>query len=269
MDKLEHLRKVCLVRVSGELVAAEKLAEQKASFSEATERLERLQELAGKFRRTQQSIEEKLEDPEAVATVQCKSVEFFTAYHAAKELLENHITNTTPVRAVTRKSSSGSLLAEIRQFCKEVKEWNAVIVGQFRTVPGDPNGSVRESSCALLSDPTTTNNGQSGAVGCGDPDGKKKLSCASTPDPTMVSTREVSYTDSEGEHMPPGQGACGGEVDGPETPTDGVEMASADSKPEEVGEAVINMTVVQDPKGAQWKALMHGGDHFSYIAYIA
>lgn len=122
MEKLLHIRNVQLVRVNGELVAAGKLAERKASFSEATERLELLQELAGKFRRTQESIEERLDDLESVATSQQVVNQFEAAYQAAKKLLENYVADTTPVRAVPSSSSSGSLREEIRRFCKEVKE---------------------------------------------------------------------------------------------------------------------------------------------------
>lgn len=113
-----------MLRVSGELVAAGKLAERKASHSEATERLERLQELAGKFRRTQRMIEDKLDDPEA-ASVEQQSKEFDSAYQAAKELLEKHISSTKPVRAVRREVISESLLNEILRFRDEVREWQA------------------------------------------------------------------------------------------------------------------------------------------------
>ncbi|EDS28743.1 conserved hypothetical protein [Culex quinquefasciatus] len=273
MDKLEHLRKVCLVRVSGELVAAGKLAVRKASFSEATERLERLRELAGKFRRMQQSIEETLEDQEEVAAAHGKSVEFFTAYQAAEELLEVHIKNTTPVRAVTRKSSSGSLLDEIRQFCEKV---TAATVGQFGTIPSYPNGSAQVSSCAPHSGPTTTSDGQSGAVGYGNPDGKQRLDCASVTDPTTVSSREEGEPMSNWSPLPekhhssirvstfhPGQATCDGGKDGPETPMEGVEKASVEkattqetNKPEEVDGAAINMAVTQETRRVKWKALM-------------
>lgn len=243
MEKLLHIRNVQLVRVNGELVAAGKLAGRKASFSEATERLELLQELAGKFRRTQESIEDMLDDMESIATARKVVKEFEAAYQAAKQLLENYVTHTTPVRAVPAKASNGNLQDEIRRFCEEVKEWNKEVVGQLGAVPGGAGELDRyhPSNCVHLGPTTTTTEILSGAVGCGDPEGKQLPSCAPILGPTVAPVMLAGGETTSNwlplleEHRPsigvttfyPGQASCSDDKDGPETSTGEVAKVSA------------------------------------------
>ncbi|XP_038117303.1 uncharacterized protein LOC119769345 [Culex quinquefasciatus] len=96
MDKLERVRNAQLAQVKRELAAAEKLGERKASIGEATDRLELLKELAGKFRQTQESIEQEQENPEVIASVHDYREEFNESYYAARNLLEKYIVDNNP-----------------------------------------------------------------------------------------------------------------------------------------------------------------------------
>lgn len=238
MEKLERLQKVRVVRVNGELEAAGKLAGRNASHSEATERLEQLQELAGNFRRTQLSIEEHLDDPEKVASARKVSVDFNEAYQKTKELLEKHISCSKPIRAVFGTSGAGSLLKQVQQFCALVEKWNAANVGHGGSVfdgTRNPNDIISDTK------------GQSGAVGCSDPDGKqlpKGAPALSGPSaPEVKSKQEDNYNTQGGqvsnslplqnEHLPayrvstfhPIRANKDGNKGGPETSSEGVEMA--------------------------------------------
>ncbi|XP_038106574.1 uncharacterized protein LOC119766211 [Culex quinquefasciatus] len=96
MDKLERVRNAQLAQVKRELAAAEKLGERKASIGEATDRLELLKELAGKFRLTQESIEQEQENPEVIASVHDYREEFNESYYAARNLWEKYIVDNNP-----------------------------------------------------------------------------------------------------------------------------------------------------------------------------
>ena len=77
MSKLIGRRNAFLAQVKWELAAAEKLRERKASYGEATDRLQQLAELAKNFRQTQNEIEEEQTDSEAIASVFNFREEFF------------------------------------------------------------------------------------------------------------------------------------------------------------------------------------------------
>lgn len=96
MDKLERVRNAQLALVKRELLAAEVLGERKASFVEATDRLEQLKALAGKFRQTQDNIEQEQENPESIASVHDHREEFNQAYYPARNLLEKYIADNNP-----------------------------------------------------------------------------------------------------------------------------------------------------------------------------
>lgn len=236
MEKLERLQKVRVVRVNGELEAAGMLAERNASNGEATERLEQLQELAGNFRRTQLSIEEHLDDPEKVASARKVSVDFNEAYQKTKELLEKHISCSKPIRAVFRTSGAGSLLKEVQQFCALVEKLNAANVGHGGSVfdgTRNPNDIISDTK------------GQSGAVGCSDPDGKQLPTGApALSGPSAPEAKQADDYNTEGgqvsnslplrnEHLPayrvstfhPIRTNKDGNKGGSETSSEGVEMA--------------------------------------------
>ncbi|XP_062715075.1 uncharacterized protein LOC134291391 [Aedes albopictus] len=90
MSKLIGRRNAFLAQVKWELAAAEKLRERKASYGEATDRLQQLAELAKNFRQTQNEIEEEQTDPEAIASVFNFREEFFSCYYRAKDIIESY-----------------------------------------------------------------------------------------------------------------------------------------------------------------------------------
>lgn len=113
-----RIRNAQMVQVVGELAAAGKLAERKASFSEATERLEQLKELAGNFRKTQSAIEENQDDPEAVASVHNFREEFNGAYFQAKNILERYIADNNPDEIDSTSSSQTIIDTDLREAMK-------------------------------------------------------------------------------------------------------------------------------------------------------
>lgn len=84
LQKLLIRRNALMVQVRGELSVADAIKERKPSLSEVRDRLNQLKELAAKFRETQGCIEEKQENPEAIASVHNVREEFFTMFYRAK-----------------------------------------------------------------------------------------------------------------------------------------------------------------------------------------
>ncbi|EDS26929.1 conserved hypothetical protein [Culex quinquefasciatus] len=99
MEKLVQIRNAHLVRVRGELAAAENLAGRKATVGEAQDRLNLLRELAGDFRRTQTAIEEEEENSEASAAMHDYREEFNESYYSAMNILEKHVTANKPAKS--------------------------------------------------------------------------------------------------------------------------------------------------------------------------
>uniref|UniRef100_A0A8D8FTJ6 (northern house mosquito) hypothetical protein n=1 Tax=Culex pipiens TaxID=7175 RepID=A0A8D8FTJ6_CULPI len=95
MEKLVEIRSAHLVRVRGELAAAENLAGRKASVGEAQDQLNLLRELAGNFRRTQTAIEG---EEEASAEMHDYREEFNQSYYSAMDILDKHIAANKPAK---------------------------------------------------------------------------------------------------------------------------------------------------------------------------
>ncbi|XP_062537728.1 uncharacterized protein LOC134206064 [Armigeres subalbatus] len=160
METLVKIRNAQMVQLNGELAAARKLIERRASYSEAMERLEQLKELAGNFRRTQTRIEESQDDPEAVASVHNIREEFNTAYFEAKDILERYIADTNPDE--TGSSSSGRTIvdSDIREAIKMLlntqrsllEGQQAAAVESANRARGNVNSAAGEqvSNCAPL-----------------------------------------------------------------------------------------------------------------------
>nr|XP_029710301.1 uncharacterized protein LOC109422104 [Aedes albopictus] len=158
MEKLVKIRNAHMVQVVGELAAAGKLAERKASCSEATERLDQLRELAGNFRRTQSSIEESLDDPEAVASVHNFREEFNGAYFRAKDILEKYIADNNPDEVASTSSfTSGRTVMD-----NDLREAMKMLLNAQRTLlEGQQTANINQSQGTR--DPTAEDYGSNRA----------------------------------------------------------------------------------------------------------
>lgn len=80
-----------MIQVRGELSVADAVKERNPSLSEVRDRLNQLKELAASFRETQGSIEEKQENPDAIASVHNVREEFFGMFYRAKDVFEGYL----------------------------------------------------------------------------------------------------------------------------------------------------------------------------------
>ncbi|KXJ67893.1 hypothetical protein RP20_CCG008017 [Aedes albopictus] len=80
-----------MIQVRGELSVADAVKERNPSLSEVRDRLNQLKELAASFRETQGSIEEKQENPDAIASAHNVRKEFFGMFYRAKDVFEGYL----------------------------------------------------------------------------------------------------------------------------------------------------------------------------------
>lgn len=137
MEKLVTRRNALLAQLKGELAAAEKLSERRASVSQATDRLEQLKELAGNFRQTQSKIEENMADPEAVQSVFNYREDFNESYYRAKDLLEQYIADLSP-DDVQSVNSEGTVV----DTCSDLKEAMKLLLETQRAMLAGHQGQV-------------------------------------------------------------------------------------------------------------------------------